>query len=98
MTTGRINQVATVVGARPTSYGRTGARRHTFVRRSPRVRGARVVIARLPVKDFGTFSVQDAGTSNAHRPKPRRPRSRASVSLAFAAPVAGPEYSRRSGS
>lgn len=47
MTTGRINQVATVVGARPTrrSIGRSAS---SHVRRSPHGRGARVALARRP--------------------------------------------------
>jgi len=106
MTTGRINQVATVVvaaggaAARP-NFRRPAARTHgVVVTRSAepaRSRSSRRTRTKTHVDAALNVGTKAPGRA-AHRPKPPRPRSRAPVSLAFAAPVAGPEYSRPSGS
>src|SRR6218665_3855635 len=91
MTTGRINQVATV-GLRP--HAGRGASND---QRSPH----RAELASHSHDDTTVFfhrSLTEAPGRPARRPKPPRTWTRTPASLAFAAPVAGPEYSRRSGS
>src|SRR6218665_419545 len=94
MTTGRINQVATV-GLRPP--GMQAGRGASNDQRSPH----RAELASHPHDDTTVVfhrALPEAPGRPARRPKPPRTWTRTPASLAFAAPVAGPEYSRRSGS
>src|SRR6218665_662565 len=90
MTTGRINQVATV-GLRQAGGGASKDQRspHRAELASPSHDDTTDVLHRL---------VTEAPGRPARGPKPPRTWTRTPASLAFAAPVAGPEYSRRSGS
>src|SRR6218665_957960 len=112
MTTGRINQVATVglrQGARQTINGarteRSSRRTRTTTQRSFSIVRSPTHPVRPPLPpphdDPPVFSHRpppEAPGRPARRPKPPRTWTRTPASLAFAAPVAGPEYSRRAGS
>src|SRR6218665_3822140 len=92
MTTVRINQVAAVgthlQAGRGASHAQRSPRRAELASHSPY--DTTVVFKYRPLTE--------APGRPARRPKPPRTWTRTPDSLAFAALVAGPEYSRRSGS